>query len=224
MIAGGGNIGLRLAKALEREYQVKVIESDRKRCEVLASEVRSDTLVLYGDATDEELLDEENVQDVDTFIALTNDDENNIMAALLAKRMGARRVIALIQRKVYAELVQGGQIDIALAPSNATISEILRYLRTGDVVAVHRLRKGVAEAFETIARGDEKSSKVVGKSIGKLRLPKGAVFGAIVRGDEVLMAHHDTVIQSDDHVITFIENRKLALEVQKMFEVKAFFM
>ncbi|MEK9816997.1 MAG: NAD-binding protein, partial [Limnobacter sp.] len=102
-----------------------VIDADRKRCEDLANQLGSRTLVLYGDATDEDLLAEENVQDVDTFIALTNDDENNIMSSLLAKRMGARRVIALIQRKVYAELVQGGQIDIALAPSNATLSELL---------------------------------------------------------------------------------------------------
>lgn len=224
MIAGGGNIGLRLAKSLETQYEVKVIEADRKRCEALAQEVNSDTLVLYGDATDEDLLDEENVQDVDTFIALTNDDENNIMSSLLAKRMGARRVIALIQRKVYADLVQGGQIDIALAPSNATLSELLRHIRRGDVVAVHRLRRGVAEAIETIAHGDSQSSKVVGRPLEKINLPKGAVIGAVVRGDEVLMAHHDTVIESEDHVITFVENRKLIPEVEKMFQVSVAFL
>lgn len=219
MIAGGGNIGLRLARSLEKSYQVKVIESNRKRCENLSHAVSSDTLVLYGDATDEDLLDQENVQDVDTFIALTNDDENNIMSALLAKRMGARRVISLIQRKVYAELVQGGQIDIALAPSNATLSELLRHIRRGDVVEVHRLRRGVAEAIEAIAHGDTKSSKVVGRPIEKISLPKGAVIGAIVRGDQVLMAHHDTVIEAEDHVITFVENRKLIPEVEKLFQV-----
>lgn len=224
MIAGGGNIGLRLAKGLEKNYQVKLIESDRKRCEELAHQLQSDTLVLYGDATDEDLLDEENVQEIDTFIALTNDDENNIMSALLAKRMGARRVIALIQRKVYAELVQGGQIDIALAPSNATLSELLRHIRRGDVVAVHRLRKGVAEAIETIAHGDEGSSRVIGRPLEKIQLPKGAVIGAIVRGEQVIMAHHDTQIESEDHVITFVENRRLIPEVEKLFQVTPAFL
>lgn len=224
MIAGGGNIGLRLAKGLEKNYQVKVIESDRKRCEELAHQLQSDTLVLYGDATDEDLLDEENVQEIDTFIALTNDDENNIMSALLAKRMGARRVIALIQRKVYAELVQGGQIDIALAPSNATLSELLRHIRRGDVVAVHRLRKGVAEAIETVAHGDENSSKVIGRPLEKIQMPKGAVIGAIVRGEAVIMAHHDTQIEPEDHVITFVENRKLIPEVEKLFQVTPAFL
>ena len=219
MIAGGGNIGLRLARGLEDNYQVKVIESDRKRCEELANQLGSRTLVLYGDATDEDLLTEENVHEVDTFIALTNDDENNIMSALLAKRMGARRVIALIQRKVYAELVQGGQIDIALAPSTATLSELLKHIRRGDVVAVHRLRRGVAEAIETIAHGDAKSSKVVGKAIEKIAMPKGAVIGAVVRGSRVMMAHHDTVIEAEDHIITFVENRKLVPQVEKLFQV-----
>ncbi|HEX4916694.1 MAG TPA: Trk system potassium transporter TrkA, partial [Limnobacter sp.] len=219
MIAGGGNIGLRLARSLEDEYQVKVIENDRKRCEDLANQLGSRTLVLYGDATDEDLLTEENVQEVDTFIALTSDDENNIMSSLLAKRLGARRVIALIQRKVYAELVQGGQIDIALAPSNATLSELLKHIRRGDVVAVHRLRRGVAEAIELIAHGDAKSSKVVGRSVEDIEIPKGAVIGAVVRGDQVIMAHHDTVIEAEDHVITFVENRKLVPQIEKLFQV-----
>lgn len=223
MIAGGGNIGLRLARCLEEDYQVKLIESDRKRCDDLARQLRSDTLVLHGDVTDEDLLYDENVEDVDTFIAVTNDDENNIMSSLLAKRMGARRVIALIQRKVYADLVQGGQIDIALAPSTATLSDLLRHIRRGDVVAVHRLRRGVAEAIETIAHGDIKSSKVIGRVIEKIILPKGVVIGAIVRGDEVIMAHHDTVIQPNDHVITFVENRKLVPAVEKLFQVSVGF-
>lgn len=219
MIAGGGNIGLRLARALEERYQVKVIEANRQRCESLASQLGSRTLVLYGDATDEDLLADENVQDVDIFISLTSDDENNIMSALLAKRMGARRVISLIQRKVYADLVQGGQIDIALAPSNATLSELLKHIRRGDVVAVHRLRRGIAEAIESIAHGDAKSSKVVGRPIEKIDMPKGAVIGAIVRNGRVIMAHHDTVIESEDHIITFVENRKLVPALEKLFQV-----
>ncbi|HEY1059718.1 MAG TPA: Trk system potassium transporter TrkA [Limnobacter sp.] len=219
MIAGGGNIGLRLARALQDDYQVKIIESDPARCERLATQLNSRALVLLGDATDEDLLADENVQDADLFIALTSDDENNIMSSLLAKKMGASRVITLIQRKVYAELVQGGQIDIAMAPSNATLSELLKHIRRGDVVAVHRLRRGVAEAIETIAHGDAKSSKVVGRAIEHIAMPKGAVIGAIVRGEQVIMAHHDTVIEADDHVITFVEHRKLVPAVEKLFQV-----
>ena len=224
MIAGGGNIGLRVAKSLEKTYQVKVIEYDRQRCEELAHSVQSDTLVLYGDATDEDLLDEENVQEVDTFIAVTNDDENNIMSALLAKRMGARRVIALIQRKVYADLVHGGHIDIALAPSTATLSALLRHIRRGDVVAVHRLRHGAAEAIEMVAHGDAQSSKVIGKPLAQVNFPKGVVIGGIVRDKQVLMPHHDEQIESGDHVILFVENRRLVSEVEKLFQVSVAFM
>lgn len=223
MIAGGGNIGLRLARALERDYKVKLIESDRRRCDELANQLDSRTLVLHGDATDEDLLADEYVQEVDTFVALTSDDENNIMSSLLAKRMGARRVVSLIQRKVYAELVQGGQIDVAIAPSNATLSELLRHIRRGDVVAVYRLRRGIAEAIEIVVHGDRKSSKVVGRTVEEIGMPKGTVIGGLVRGDEVIMAHHDSRIEPEDHVIIFVENRKLVPSVEKLFQVEVGF-
>ena len=224
MIAGGGNIGLRVANRLEKNYQVKLIEFNRQRCEELTHHVQSNTLVLYGDATDEDLLDQENVQEVDTFIALTNDDENNIMSALLAKRMGARRVISLIQRKVYADLVQGGQIDIALAPSNATLSELLRHIRRGDVVAVHRLRRGGAEVIEMVVHGDAQSSHVIGKPLAHVKLPKGVVIGGIVRDKQVLMLGDEEQIESGDHVILFVENRRLVPEVEKLFQVSVAFL
>lgn len=219
MIAGGGNIGLRLAKALQGQVQVKLIEADRRRCDDLARQLDAATLVLHGDATDEDLLGDENVQDSDVFIALTSDDENNIMSSLLAKRMGAERVITLIQRKVYADLVQGGQIDIALTPSHATLSELLKHIRRGDIVAVHRLRKGVAEALEVVAHGDAKSSRVVDRLVEDISLPRGVVIGAVVRDGEVLMAHHDLRIQSEDHVLLFVEHRKLIPAVEKLFQV-----
>jgi len=233
MIAGGGNIGLRLARQLESlkgRYTVKIIEPIKRRCEYLASQL-STTLVLSGDATDEDLLDDEHVSDMDLFISLTNDDENNIMAALLAKRMGARRVIALINRSAYGELVEGGQIDIAIAPSQATIGELLAYVRRGDVVAVHSLRRGAAEAIEAVAHGDFKSSRVIGRKVEEIDLlsgkTPGAMIGAIVRGSGdaavVLMAHHDTVIEAEDHVIVFVSNKRLIPKVEKLFQVDAGF-
>ena len=236
MIAGGGNIGLRLARILEAEYrgkyQVKIVDAVKKRCEYLAQEL-SHTLVLAGDATDESMLGGEHVNDMDLFIALTSDDEDNIMASLLAKKMGARRVIALINRRAYGELMQGGQIDVALSPAQSTIGELLTYVRSGDVVSVHSLRRGAAEAIEVIAHGETKSSRVIGKRIDQIDLLRergssGVSVGAIVRGKgdgaRVLMAHHDTVIEAEDHVIVFVTNKRMIPKVEKLFEVGAGFL
>ena len=222
MIAGGGNIGLRLARAIEKSHDVKIIEYSKRRAEVLAQELER-SLVLQGDATDEDLLYNEHVDETDMFLALTNDDENNIMSCLLAKRMGARRTVALINRKAYADLMQGGQIDIAISPAQATIGTLLAYVRRGDVVAVHSLRRGAAEAIEIIAHGDAKSSKVVGRAINTINLPKGASIAALVRGDQAIIAHDETVLQADDHVVLFVANRKMIPKVEKLFALSAGF-
>jgi trk system potassium uptake protein TrkA len=231
ILAGGGNIGLRLARALDtgeglgtaERFNVKIIEANKRRAEALAQQLSSDVLVLYGDATDEDLLTQEGVQDADLFIALTNDDENNIMSSLLAKRLGARRTIALINRKSYGDLMQGGQIDIAVSPSYATLSALLRFVRRGDVVAAHSLRRGAAEALELIVHGDEKSSRIIGKTIEQIEMPRGATIGAVVRGagdkPQVLMAHHDVVVQAEDHLIVFVENKRIIPRVEKLFSV-----
>jgi trk system potassium uptake protein TrkA len=218
MIVGGGNIGCRLAKALERDYQVKLIEYNKKSCEKIAGELTR-TLVLNGDGTDEKLMQRERVSDVDVFCSLTNDDENNIMSALLAKQGGARKVIALINRSEYVELVQGGKIDIALSPAHVTIGSLLAYVRQGDVAAVHSLRRGAAEALELVAHGDRQSSRVVGRRIDEIDLPKGATIGAIVRGKEVIMGHRDVVIEAEDHIIVFVVNKAMIHKVEKLFQV-----
>jgi len=223
MIAGGGNIGQRLARALEKDYSVKVIEHNKRRCEQLAERVER-ALVLAGDATDEELLEQENIAEMDLFIAVTNDDENNIMSSLLAKRMGARRVVSLINRRSYVDLVQSGQIDIALSPAQATIGQLLAHVRRGDVVAVHSLRRGAAEALEAVVHGDRKSCRVTGRRVDEIELPPGSLIGAVVRGDEVLMAHHDTRIQAGDHVIVFVSDKKSLTRVEKLFQVSAGFL
>jgi trk system potassium uptake protein TrkA len=231
IIAGGGNIGLRLARALETGegidwgtgFNVKLIEFNKRRCEYLSGQLGSGVLVLNGDATDEDLLADEGVDDCDLFAALTNDDENNIMSALLAKRLGARRTIALINRKSYGDLMQGGQIDIAISPSHATLSNLLRHVRRGDVVVAHSLRRGAAEALEIIAHGDARSSRVIGRKIEDIELPRGATIGAVVRGQgigtRVLIAHHDTVIEAEDHLIVFVENKRQITKVERLFQV-----
>ncbi|BAU46598.1 potassium transporter peripheral membrane protein [Sulfurifustis variabilis] len=220
LIAGGGNIGRRLARALERRgYVPKIIERDPARARLLSEELNQ-SVVLLGDAADGELLVREGIEDIDTFCALTNDDEANILSALLAKRLGAYRVMSLINRAAYVDLVQGGgNIDIAISPQQATIGSLLTHLRRGDVVAVHSLRRGAAEAIEAVAHGDPSNSRVVGRAIENIPLPHGTTIGAIVRDSEVLMAHHDTVIQPNDHVILFIVDKKQLPEVERLFQV-----
>lgn len=227
MIAGGGKVGLRLARSLEGQCEVKIIERDIKRCEYLASQLPSNLLILNGDGADEDLLLDENVGEMDMFLALTSDDEDNIMSAMLAKRLGAGRVMSLINRRAYADMMQGSTIDIAISPSQTVIGELLTHLRRGDVAAVHSLRRGAAEALEGIARGDVKTSKLVGRKVQEVKLPKGTRIGAIVRGEgrrsEVLMPHHDTVIEADDHIIIFIPHKRLVRDVEKLFQVSATF-
>jgi trk system potassium uptake protein TrkA len=216
VIAGGGNIGFRLAKALEKHNQVKLIERDAKRARRI-SELLENTIVLNGDAADEELLIEENIDGTDVFAALTNSEEANILSSMLAKRLGARKVMALINKPSYAELIESGSIDIAISPQMITIGSLLAHVRRGDVVRVHSLRRGAAEALEAIVHGDDRSSRVVGKRIEEIKLPEGASIGAIVRGEKVIMAHHDTVVQCDDHVILFLSDRRHVEAVERLF-------
>ncbi|MBS9439799.1 Trk system potassium transporter TrkA [Photorhabdus noenieputensis] len=223
MIVGGGNVGAGLALRLEKDYRVKLIERNQQRATELA-ELLHDTIVFYGDASDQELLAEEHVEQVDVFIALTNDDEANIMSAMLAKRMGAKKAMVLIQRSAYVDLVQGGVIDIAISPQQATISALLGHVRKADIVSVSSLRRGVAEAIEAIAHGDENTSKVVGRAVGDIKLPPGTTIGAIARGEEVIIANDYSVIEQGDHVIMFITDKKFVPEVEKLFQPSPFFL
>ena len=218
ILAGGGNIGMRLASAIEARYQLKIIERNPERARML-SETLGRAIVLLGDAADEELLLEENIENTDVFCALTNDEEANILSGMLAKRLGARKVMSLINRASYVNLVQSGTIDVAISPQQATIGSLLTHVRRGDVVMVHSLRRGAAEAIEAVAHGDRGSSKVVGRAIEEIKLPKGTTIGAIVRGEEVIIAHHDTVINTDDHVVLFLADKKCIQEVERLFQV-----
>ncbi|QCR34854.1 Trk system potassium transporter TrkA [Nissabacter sp. SGAir0207] len=223
MIVGGGNVGAGLARRLEKNYSVKLIERDQHRAAELA-ELLQDTIVFYGDASDQELLAEEHVEQVDVFIAITNDDEANIMSAMLAKRMGAKKAMVLIQRRAYVDLVQGSVIDVAISPQQATISALLGHVRKADIVSVSSLRRGVAEAIEAIAHGDESTSKVVGRRVEEIKLPPGTTIGAIVRGDEVIIANRQSRIEQGDHVIMFITDKKFVPDVERLFQPSPFFL
>jgi trk system potassium uptake protein TrkA len=218
LLAGGGNIGMRLAAAIENRYQLKIIEHNQARATLLSEELDK-TIVLLGDAADEELLLEEGIDSTDVYCALTNDEEANILSAMLAKRLGARKVMSLINRASYVNLMQSDVIDVAISPEQATIGSLLTHVRRGDVVMVHALRRGAAEAIEAVAHGDKSSSKVIGRCIEEISLPAGTSIGAIVRGEDVLIAHHDTVIESDDHVILFLSDKNCIKEVERLFSV-----
>jgi len=223
VIAGGGNIGFRLASELEYKSQVKLIERDPRRARRV-SELLNSTTVLLGDAADEKLLLEENIDGADVFAAMTNSEEANILSAMLAKRLGAHKVMALINKPSYAELIESGSIDVAISPQTVTIGSLLAHVRRGDVVRVHSLRRGAAEALEVVVHGDADSSKVIGRRIEDIVLPQGTTLGAVVRGEDVIIAHHDTTVQPDDHLILFLTDRRHIEAVEKLFQGSASFL
>ena len=217
MIAGGGNIGLRLAQRLEKEYQVKLIERDVKRAR-RASEILQTAIVLQGDAQDEELLVEENIDSTDVFASVTNSEEANVLSALLAKRLGAHKVMALVNKPSYGELMENRSIDVTISPQTVTIGSLLAHVRRGDVVRVHSLRRGQAEALEAVVHGSDDRSRVIGRRIEEIPMPEGASISALVRGDRVLIAHHDTRVEAEDHVIVFLSDRRQVEAVQRLFQ------
>jgi trk system potassium uptake protein TrkA len=222
ILAGGGNIGSNLARRLERKHHVKIIERDPERAEHIAEDLEK-AIVLVGDCADEELLQEEAIDTTDIFCVLTNDDAANILSSMLAKKMGAEKVIALINRPAYVDLVESGSIDIAVSPQQVTIGALLTHIRRGNMVRVHSLRRGAAEAIEAVAFGDKRSSRVVGRSVEEIDLPPGTTIPAIVRGEEVIIAHHDTVINEHDHVILFVPDKRQIAAVERLFQVGAIF-
>ncbi len=223
IIAGGGNIGIRLAKSLENTYKTKLIEINPQRARRVSEELEK-TIVINGDATDENLLNEEDIHEMDTFCALTDADEANIISSMLAKRLGASKVMCLINRVAYLDLVQSSVIDIAISPQRATIGSLLAHVRKGDVAVVHALCRGRAEAIEAIAHGNRLSSKVVGRKPVEIDLPQGTTIGAIVRGDEVLTRNQKTVIEAEDHVILIVTDKKHVAEVEALFQVGVTFL
>jgi len=223
MLVGAGKIGLQLARTLEQNnYQVKLVEHGAERARQVAEQLDA-TIVLRGDAADEDLMLQENIDAMDVFCSLTNDDEANILSAMLAKRLGAHRAMALINRSAYVDLIESSVLDVAISPSLITVGSLLTHVRRGDTIAVHSLRRGAAEAIETIAHGDATSSSVVGRRIEEISLPSGTRVGALLRNQEVIIPHHDTVIEAEDHVILFVIDKKYIRDVERLFQVKVTF-
>lgn len=222
IVAGGGNIGYRFAEAIENDFQTKVIELDSERCDFLAESLNR-SIVLNGSSSDQDLLMEEGIDSTDVFLALTNNDAANIISSMLAKKLGAGKVITLINNTVYVDMMQSSEIDIAVSPAQITTSKLLTYVRRGDTVRVHSLRRGAAEAMEIIAHGDQQSSKVVGRQLSELSLPEGASIGAIVRegkrGPEVLIGDASLVVEDQDHVIIFLTDKSHTRKVEQLFQV-----
>lgn len=220
MLAGGGNVGFRLAKKMESKFNIKMIEHNQARAEWLSDNL-DNTLILHGSASDENLLSREYIDEIDVFCAITNDDETNIMAGLLAKNLGAKRVIAIINRSRYVDLLTGNQIDIVVSPHQITIGSVLAHVRRGDVAAVYPLRRGTAEAIEVVVHGDKHTSSLVGRRIEEVKWPTGCHIAAIVHGDEVIMGrHHDQILADGDHIIFFVSRRRVSRELEKLIQVK----
>jgi trk system potassium uptake protein TrkA len=182
-----------------RGIGTKIIEGSRNRCEELA-EALDKVVVLHGEGTDQRLLAEEGVRDVDMFISAAEDEEENVLTALLAKRLGAKRVVSLVDTTEYIPLASTIGVDVVLSPMLSAVSAILQFIRQGKVLSVSTLREELVEAIEFIAM---ETSQIVGKPLRKVSIPKGALVGSIVREEEVIIPHGDTVIQDGDRVILF---------------------
>ena len=222
MIAGGSEFSYRLAQDLEGSHLVKLIEANEKRAHQLVALLEK-TVVLQGSENDSELLINEDIAQVDLFVAATGDDDRNIIASLLAKKMGAHRVLSLIHQSVYVGVLEDSKIDVVVGLADVTIGSILAHVRRADVARVHSLRRGAAEALEIVIHGDKSTSQCVGRRVDAIAWPSGALLGAVVRGQEVLMAHHDLVLESEDHLILFVTEIKTLQKIEKLLQVNASF-
>ena len=223
ILAGGGNIGFSLAKMLEDDHSIKVIEGNKKRSRFIAEELTK-ALVIKGDCTSEEILFEENIDQCDIFCAVTNDDQTNLLSALMAKKMGADKVLTLISKHNYAQLLERDQIDIAISPQHITIGGLLVHVRKGNMARIHSLRNGAAEAIEVVVHGDVNTSKVIGKQLQDINLPPGTTIGGIIRGKQVIIAHRNVLVENEDHIILFVTDKRNINDVERLFHVSPTFM
>ena len=222
MIAGGSEFSYRLAQDLEGSHLVKLIEANEKRAHQLVA-MLDKTVVLHGNENDSELLINEDIAQVDLFVAATGNDERNIIASLLAKKMGAHRVLSLIHQSVYVGVLEDSKIDVVVGLADVTIGSILAHIRRADVARVHSLRRGAAEALEIVIHGDKSTSQCVGRRVDAIAWPTGALLGAVVRGQDVFMAHHDLVLESEDHLILFVTEKNTLRKIEKLLQVSASF-
>ena len=207
MIAGGGKIGRRLAGLLEDKFSVKIIEKELKRGEYL-SEKLDTTIVLKGDATDEDLLVEEGISNIDMFCSVTDSDEANVMSSLLAKKLGAQKVLSLLNKQSFIDLIKQGEVDVTVIPNEITIGVVLQHITKAQIARAHTFKRGKSEAVELIAT-KETSKTLINKPIDEVKLPNGCTISAIIRGKDVKIAHHDVIIQENDHLIVFLTDKTL---------------
>ncbi len=218
IIIGGGNIGLNLATAVERHHpyvSLKLIEVDKKRAETVAQALER-TVVIHGNALDTEILEEASANLAETVVAVSNDDEVNILTSLLAKRYGCQRAVTLINKLSYAPLVGPLGIDAVVSPRAITVSTILQHVRRGRIRSVHSIPEGFGEVIEAEAL---ETSSLVGVAIREADLPDGVLVGAIVRGEEVIIPRGDTVIRTNDLVVIFAATEAVR-KIEKLFAVK----
>ncbi len=219
MIAGGGNIGFSLAKDLEKQHQVKIIDRDISQARMIAESL-DDAIIIHGDVSDKSLLTEENIDEIDLFIAVTNSDEANIISGMLAKKLGVNRVIALVNNQSYVDLIHLNSIDVAISAHQITTSHLLHYMREGDTVKAFSLRRGAAEVLEVIVHGSENSSSIIGKRIGEIKWPADITIGCIIRNNEVLISHRNIVIEAEDHAVIFLTDSTRSEEISDIFSPK----
>ena len=217
MIVGGGKVGFSLAKHLEKSYNVKLIDSNTERCMTLSKELDK-TIVLNGSATDETLLKRENISNIDIFCALTDDDETNVMSSLLAKKMGAKKTMIILNNPSYLGLVPGF-IDIYIAPYRLTVSSVLQDLRESDVAqdVILKVNTG-AEAIEGIVHANEFTSPLFGKPIKDIPLPEGSAIAAIIRHEELIMPSSTVELTLNDHLVIFLSDKNKVGEVEVLFK------
>ena len=217
MIIGGGKIGSALAKGLEDDYKIKIIDPDKDRCEVLSRELNR-TIVLKGAGSDEELLKSENIENIDIFCALTNDDETNIMSAFLAKKLGAKKTIIIVNNYTYINILPKNFVDIALSPQRLTVSMVLQHLAKGDVPqeVIFKMQSG-AEAIEGIIHKNKFTEEFFDKPISELPLPDGCVIAAVIRADEVYMHSKNLLLKPNDKIIVFILGKTDKEKIENLF-------
>ena len=217
MIVGGGKIGFALAKGLEEEYKIKIIDPDKDRCELLSRQLNR-TIVLNGAGSDEELLKSENIENIDIFCALTNDDETNIMSAFLAKKLGAKKTIIIVNNYTYINILPKNFVDIALSPQRLTVSMVLQHLAKGDVPqeVIFKMQSG-AEAIEGIIHKNKFTEKFFNKPISEIPLPESCVIAAVIRGDKTFMHSKDLLLKPDDRIIVFILSKTDKEKIENLF-------
>ena len=216
LIVGGGRIGFRLASLLEEQsVYTKIVEKDASRCTELAEKLNK-AIVLHGDGSDQELLREENIQDMDVVVTLTNDEETNIIASLLTKRMGAQNTITRINKFSYFPLMSMIGLEQVVSPRHSAINTILQHIRRGKVLSAISIKNEQAEVMEAVAL---ETSDIVGKPLKRISLPKGVLVTSIIRENEVIVPTGESVIEPEDRIIIFA-SRKAIPKIEKILAVK----